>query len=359
MWFWLFADTEGSADPDASKSQAINRPRPQPRPGEAQEAIVEVDEEDDDEVTVAGEINEVMQQMLPWMTSVLVHLGIIVLALFLVWSYIMVTEEEQPIIPVARLSDNPGGQLSESEAVDLQATQNVRQVQSEEVATEQSMDNLNANTDSKLELIGLSGGGAAGKIAPFGTTTGTSSGIGARFYGAGGNATKIIYVIDASGSLIDTLPFVVKELKRSISELSDKQQFTVIFFQSGSAIEVPPRGWKNATSDTKKKVADWITLETGNIIPRGSTNPVQALNLALKYRPELIFILSDNITGHGRYEVDRDELMKMLNDSNKDRKIKINTIQFLYPDPLNTLQDVAKQHGGIFKFVTEADLGLK
>jgi len=357
MWLWLFAD-EGSPDPDASKSQAVNRPRPQPQPNDPDEAIIEGDEEDEDEVTVAGEINDVMQQMLPWMTSVLFHLGIIVLALFLVWSYIMVTEEEQPIIPVARLSENPGGQLSESEDVELQATQNVRQVQSEEVSNDQAMENLNSNTESKLELVGLSGGASGGKIAPFGTTTGTSSGIGARFYGAGGNATKIIYVIDASGSLIDTLPFVIKELKRSISELSDKQQFTVIFFQAGSAVEVPPRGWKNATSDTKKKVADWITLASGNIIPRGSTNPVQALNLAMRYRPELVFILSDNITGHGRYEVDRSNLLKMLNDANEDRKIKINTIQFLYPDPLNTLKEVAKQHGGVFKFITEDDLGL-
>lgn len=359
MWFWLFAD-EGSADPNASASQRINRPTPQPKPAEDAEAIIEGDEEEEEEeATVAGEINEVMQAMLPWMTSVLFHLGIIVLALFLVWSYLMVEPPEQPIIPVARLSENPGGQLSESESLELQATQNVRQVQSEAVATDQSLDNLNNNTDSKLELVGLSGGGAAGKIAPFGTTTGTSTGIGAKFYGAGGNATKIIYVVDASGSLIDTLPFVIKELKRSISELSDKQSFTVIFFQAGSAIEVPPRGWKSATSDTKKRVADWITLEAGNIVPRGSTNPVSAIKLALGYKPELVFVLSDNITGHGRYEVDREELLKMLNDANKDRKIKINTIQFLYPDPLNTLSDIAKQHGGIFKKITEADLGLQ
>jgi hypothetical protein len=206
--------------------------------------------------------------------------------------------------------------------------------------------------------VGLSAGGG-GKMAPFGTTTGAGAGIQAKFFGSGGNAHKIIYIVDASGSLIDTLPFVIKELKRSISELSDKQQFTVIFFQAGREVEVPPRGWKYATPENKTKVANWITLEQGNIIPRGSTDPVAAIKLAMRYKPELVFILSDNITGKGRYEVDRSDLMALLEQSNKDKKIKINTIQFLYPDPLKTLETISKAHGGVYKFVTEADLGLK
>ena len=144
------------------------------------------------------------------------------------------------------------------------------------VATEESLQQLDQTSENKLELVGVSGGGGGGQVASFGTTSGSGSGISAKFYGSGGNARKIIYVIDASGSLIDTLPFVINELKRSISQLSSKQEFTVIFFQSGTAIEVPPRGWKTATSEVKQKVADWITLENGNIIPQGSTNPIQA-----------------------------------------------------------------------------------
>jgi hypothetical protein len=100
-------------------------------------------------------------------------------------------------------------------------------------------------------------------------------------------------------------------------------------------------------------------MEAGNIIPRGSTDPVAAIKLAMRYKPELVFILSDNITGKGRYEVDRSELLKLLEESNKDKKIKINTIQFLYPDPLKTLETISKEHGGIHKFITESDLGLK
>ena len=81
-------------------------------------------------------------------------------------------------------------------------------------------------------------GGASGKSSPFGTgVVGSGGPFQSSLYGNGGNAKRIAYLIDASGSLIDTLPFVIMELKRSISGLSDKQSFCVIFFQGEDAIE--------------------------------------------------------------------------------------------------------------------------
>jgi hypothetical protein len=372
MWLWSFADDGRPLRPgDPSRTGGLNLPRPQPNktagPGEIkpkpedEEAPTEDEAADD---SIGSEINDALRIMLPWMTSLLLHLGAIMLTLFVVWSVVEQVEEEQPIIPSARLSDKPGGTLTGQQDTDLAQTQSTRKIETEAVsgATEESLNTLNGGgvEGNALELVGLSGGGSAsgGKLAPFGTTSGTGTGLGAKFYGTGGNATKIIYIVDASGSLIDTFPFVIKELKRSIGELSDKQSFTVIFFQGGAAIEVPPRGWKQATSETKKRVNDFVSLEAGNVVPHGTTNPIAAIKLAMKYSPQLVFILSDNITGQGKYEVDRDELLKIVNDANKDKKIAINTIQFLYPDPLNTLRDLAKDNGGIPKFITEADLGL-
>jgi len=352
MWSWLFAD-------DAPPRP--NRPTPQPKPqGADVDTLDPEEEEEEDEFGVGGEINEALQAVLPWMTSLLFHLGIVVLALFLVWSYILIVdEEEMPIIPSAKLSETPGGSPTETPDVELKSSQQVKKVQAENVATEDSVNNLESNLDSELELVGVSGGGGGGKLAPFGMTTGAGSGIGAKFYGTGGNARKIIYIVDASGSLIDTLPFVIKELKRSVSALSDKQDYTVIFFQAGQPVEVPPRGWKKADARNKRSTADWIDLEAGNIVPRGKTDPVSAVKLAMRYKPELVFLLSDNITGRGEYEVDRKDLLKFLNDANADRKTVINTIQFLYPDPLNTLKTIASEHGGVYKFITEESLGLK
>jgi len=170
--------------------------------------------------------------------------------------------------------------------------------------------------------------------------------------------------VDASGSLIDTLPFVILELKRSIGELSEKQSFTVIFFQGDDAIEVPRFGLKPATSENKQRVIKWIDLESGNITPMGLSNPVKALQLALRYRPQLLFILSDNITGQGRFEVDQKRLIADIEFNNKSNT-KINTIQFLYKDPLEqynmlpTLRMIADRSGGVYKFIDGRELGIQ
>ncbi|MHC4993960.1 MAG: vWA domain-containing protein [Planctomycetota bacterium] len=313
-------------------------------------------ESDDTTYTVAYEINDVLHVMMPWVTSLLTHLAVIFLALFVVWSVMQEEVDEEVIIPIARLSSQPGGSMTDSETVELEQTQDKRQVQSQEVAVADALQSLNSTTLSNLQLTGLAGGG--GKIAPFGATSG-GGGLQAKFYGLGGNATRIVYLVDASGSMIATLPNVIKELKRSVRELSDKQQYTVFFFQDGAPVEVEPRGWKTASEQNKKATADFVTITTGNIIPKGKTDPMAAIRLALRFQPppQLMFILSDNITGKGKYEVDRIQLLKFLDDMNPDRKIKINTIQFIYPDRLNTLKEIAERHGGIYKFITDSDVG--
>ncbi len=106
---------------------------------------------------------------------------------------------------------------------------------------------------------------------------GGGGGFRATFGGTGGNARKLVYLVDASGSLIDTLPFVIRELQRSIGQLSDKQAFTVIFFQGDDAIEVPPFGLKRATADAKQAVIQWVDPKAGNITPMNQSNPVKAI----------------------------------------------------------------------------------
>lgn len=352
--YGFFADEDGSGRVDAMMPAGEGVPGPDGAialPGQA---------------SVGAEVHDALQTMMPWMISLLFHLGIAIFALFATWVIIpAVSEEDVVIIPTARLSDTPGGRLSQAQGVDLQATQNVRNIQAEEVATGEALGQVNTGINSSIdgsavELVGLAGGGAGGgstKLAPFGTTSGTGTGLGASFYGTGGNARKIIYMVDASGSLIDTLPFVMKELKDSISGLSEQQQYTIVFFQDGEPIEVPPAGWKQATPENKRKTFEF--LAPGNVVPRGKTSPDKALKLGMRYKPELMFILSDNITGRGEYEVDREQLLRFLNEVNKDGKTTINTIQFLYPDQLETLKDIAAEHKGIYKFITEADLGLQ
>ena len=69
--------------------------------------------------------------------------------------------------------------------------------------------------EAKSQVIGLAGGTPSAG-SPLGIGNESGEGLDVAFGGTGGNAKTLVYLIDASGSLIDTLPFVIPDLKNSI-----------------------------------------------------------------------------------------------------------------------------------------------
>jgi hypothetical protein len=179
-------------------------------------------------------------------------------------------------------------------------------------------------------------------------------------YGVGGRGRSVVYVIDASGSMVDAFPFVIEELTRSMRRLGPEQKFDVIFFQGDKAIAVPvpKRGLKVAKAENLKKVTEWIDPASDHIVPRGSSNPIAAIEQAIKLRPGLVYILSDNITGQGKHAIDQQTLLEAIDKAIEptSRRIQINTIQFIHHDELGTLEQIARRHGGRFRFVDSAAL---
>lgn len=342
---WLgFADAAGSPQ------------SPAPTPPEPHE------EEEDYGPSGAG--TELILAALPWLVSFLLHVGVVLLAIFIVWSASKEVEEDEVIVPIARLSAKPAAPMQRSVSKSQTQTKSVSKTRRtlSRNATIQASSALESKVDTNE--LSLTKAMPEAKASPFDTGIRAGKELEAKFFGTGGNAYRIAYLVDASGSLIDTLPFVILELKRSIGQLSEKQHFTVIFFQGEDAIEVPPFGLKRANSEFKQRVIKWIDLESGNITPKGLSNPVKALRLALRYKPQLLFVLSDNITGEGRYEVDQKALIESIERENRGGT-KINTIQFLYPDPLvrfdmkATLEVISNNTGGIYKFLDGRELGIQ
>jgi hypothetical protein len=182
----------------------------------------------------------------------------------------------------------------------------------------------------------------------------------------GGNARKVVFMIDASGSLIDTMPFVIAALKESIAKLSEEQQFTVLFFQGSRVIEAGGAGLKKATFDNRRRVTQWLDPEQGNVVPGGGAQPLDAFKVALAYRPDLIFVLSDDITGTRSHQIDQRELLAGLEQIRQTSpRTRINTIQFLYPDQLTytgrkgTLEMISLLSGGVYKFLDGKELGIQ
>lgn len=311
-------------------------------------------------------VHDTVVEMGPWMVSLMAHLGVIILALFLVWST-MAQQPDEPVGPVSVEMKRPiNDKLLESDdkpLIDRRKAQ--RNPKSEQVAVEQPQIQTVRNV-----LPDLIGPGPSGQLSDFINKQPTSGDDGlfedpGKGLGEFGPAKRIVFVIDASGSVIDGFDFVINELRSTIHKLDEGQSFSVIFFQHGFALEAAAKGSRGmhaATWERKVAVCDWITTSSGHITPSGSSDPRPALRRAFAYKPDLVYILSDNITGRGVYQLDRDDLLKDIKTMNTIRgksaqpRATIHTIQFLYPDPLDTLEAISKRTKGTHRFVRESDL---
>lgn len=178
------------------------------------------------------------------------------------------------------------------------------------------------------------------------------------------NARTIVYVVDASGSMIGSFRTVLDELTRSLDALVPAQSFAIIFFQRNLAIDVPPAG--RLVPVSRRSTADAVSWARREVIPAGRSNPVEALRRALALKPDCVFLLSSNITGAGQFEVDRSDLLASLDRMNPidarsgRRRSQIQCIQFLDPDPLDTMREIARRHSGDegYRFLDRDELGL-
>lgn len=188
---------------------------------------------------------------------------------------------------------------------------------------------------------------------------------GASFAGLrAGNVRSVVFVVDASGSMMASLRTVIDELARSLSRLNPGQKFSIIFFQRNGAITAPPEGrLRPATPEAIRAAIDWARSE---IRPAGRSDPVAALEKALALGPDAIFLLGTAVTGSGDFEASTDEILGRLERLNPvdaesgRRKVEIQCVQYLDPDPAGTLRAIAERHSGDygFRFVSRESLGL-
>jgi hypothetical protein len=87
----------------------------------------------------------------------------------------------------------------------------------------------------------------------------------------------------------------------------------------------------------------------------GQTDPLPGIRLAFKMQPQLVYFLSD---GEFNNLVPYEQVIAEIDKLNKDRKTRINTIQFGKYDKQaeEVLQKIASEHGGSYRFVSEEDL---
>ncbi|UCG15158.1 MAG: VWA domain-containing protein [Phycisphaerales bacterium] len=198
-----------------------------------------------------------------------------------------------------------------------------------------------------LSIIGIGTGG--GDLSRIGLRIGSGQ-SGPSFFGIGGKARqarRIVYVVDRSGSMLELLHGVKKELKRSIKALRRTQRFHVIFYNSGEPLENPPKKLISATSASK---ADAFRFIDEKVEAAGSTDPLMAIARAFAVKPDLVYFLSD-----GEIPM-ASQLLTLLEQVNEDRSVRVFTIAYVDPRGAELLEKIAREHRGEYRYVSEHDL---
>jgi uncharacterized protein with von Willebrand factor type A (vWA) domain len=179
-----------------------------------------------------------------------------------------------------------------------------------------------------------------------------TTGRGAKFFGSesGGNVTRIIYVVDKSGSMSLQFPYVQAELARSIADLKPNQQFSVILFADGKPTVLDVNGQKMPYAVPKAKAVakEWIDKQIA-FSKSGQSDPRKALEVSFTFKPELVYLLTDGLFPK--------ETLALLDRVNSNRSTHVNTIAFKDNTGEKLLKEIANRNNGIYKFISMDELG--
>lgn len=178
-------------------------------------------------------------------------------------------------------------------------------------------------------------------------------------------AASVVYVIDAAGSAVDTLPLALWAVQGAISELRSSQRFTVIAFQGDGWIEAfPGRGLQAATPDARHHATQWLHPQHGPVRAHGRGSWLAAMRQAWAYQPQMVFVLADSPLAPSAGPLDQQRLLETLAAEKQTLSptSRISVVELVYPDPqrvtrggAGTLEKLAGQHGGEYRFMSSLD----
>jgi len=161
------------------------------------------------------------------------------------------------------------------------------------------------------------------------------------------NASKIVYVCDATGSMNSVFSGLRDELQRAINGLAIDQSFNVVFFSDDKVLTLNP-SLMLPTDANKTKAFSFL----GDVSPRGLTNPLPAIRAAFAQKPEMIYVLTDGFDQVDSLESVYNEFATL----NKDQHVRVNTILIGSPDQkdlVDLLARIAKDNRGTMKVVSK------
>jgi hypothetical protein len=201
---------------------------------------------------------------------------------------------------------------------------------------------LEALSENSANPSGMEGT-ALGDTGDDGDAGGPAS---AEFFGIGGDGQSFVYVVDCSDSMNEGRKFerAIYELLQSIEQLSSDQRYFVIFYND-EAYPMDADQPVPASEDEFARTRQWVRY----VQPDGGTHPLPALLLALSFRPDAIYFLSD-----GQFDRSTIRELRMRNRENnrlKLRQVPIHTIALVDHATEGLMRTIARNSGGKFRFV--------
>ena len=318
----------------------------------------------------AGSAMGMLERMMPFVISVFFHLGLGLVFMF-VGTMLIVKEPKARDIPVPGItytsegSDNPYAPRNLPNQTygtgQGSAVPKITNASARDAAISAGAGSGSARPGQPMiGMMGAVGGTGAGGTGVgkgkgyFGTGGG---GGGPRFFGVpgrgrqewGGNSHHIVYVVDRSGSMLDTFDAVKNEMLTSIGRLEPNQHdfHTILFAGSDQPIEMNDKRLVPASIAYQAAAAEFLKDK----FPGGQTNPVPAIVRAFDVldgadkRPgKIIFLLTD--AGFP----DNDKVLALIRSRNARKDVAIFT--FLYgnppPEAIKTMETIARENGGRF-----------
>ncbi|MEM9253601.1 MAG: hypothetical protein AAGB29_14755 [Planctomycetota bacterium] len=171
---------------------------------------------------------------------------------------------------------------------------------------------------------------------------------------AGSRTQRVVYMVDLSGSLVDSLPEAVRWIGEALDALDQPAVFTVLFFRRGEVIEAPPYGLKPATFVMKWEAYDWMRPEQGHVEAGGKATLSDAVLAALRYEVDRVVLLSDDGFGRGLTWVGGPTLLDEIAMTLPNGETRIDTVQFFYRDAAGAMEAIADRFGGDYTFIGAA-----
>jgi len=167
---------------------------------------------------------------------------------------------------------------------------------------------------------------------------------GVSFFGTSSKASRLVFVIDKSGSMKSRagresrLDKAKIELKRTLKTLSPEMEFFIFFYDT---VELPMPGGKllKATPENISEAIKWVNLVECD----GGTRPMSALYSALNLKAEAIWLLTD-----GAFH---ESVPNKIRAANARLKAQINTVGFMDRSGEQALKQIADDSGGSYNFV--------